>query len=64
MVVEPAELSHGVEGKQDREGMQLPKATFSEELSREAGLSKCEMSHGTASAEEGTEPMGSRQGWT
>jgi len=37
MVAETVEGSHGVEGKQDREGMQLPKATPGEEFSRKGG---------------------------
>lgn len=37
MIAEPTEVSHGVEGKQDSEGVQLPNAALHEELSRKRG---------------------------
>ena len=37
MVKESVEVSHGVEGGQYREGMQLPQAMLDEEFSRKRG---------------------------
>lgn len=68
-MLEPAKASCDAEGKQDGEGMQLPKAVLHEVFSTktgEAGLSQCGTSCCTSnpSAEQGTEPVGSSQGGT